>query len=344
MVAAQVVYDFTSNLSPTSVSPGWSSSAPLTETGAGSIAWNSGSGGFMRNVTGTTSTTQTTIYWGVTFGPTDPSQPWSPTTLSFRAKKTHTSTGQMYRVRSSADGYATELYRTPALVDSFRTHTVDLSGLGEITGPLTLRFYPNGGSTGAYLDVDDLILDAAYTPAGAADQTVSPAALASSEVFGVPVLVLGPRAVAVGIPSVETFGVPTLSEYVPEALVVFPEGLPSDESFGVPVVFVRTAGAVALPTGADVATFLHQPEVEALAGVHVGVITEFARAYTRGNGFYVDGVDDSVAGVILAATARLVGNPEQLDVQVGTVRRASFFKGWTLAEQRVLNHYRKVAS
>lgn len=343
MVAAQIVYGFTSDLSPTSVSPGWSSSAPITEVGAGTIAVTAA---VMQNVAGTTSQSQTTIYWTFTFGPDDVNQAWTPQQMSVRAKRTHTSTSQGLRVRTSADSFAANVYSFFGLTSSFVTHAIDLSGLGEITGPLTIRVYPNAGSTGAWLDFDDLTLDAVYTPAGAADQTVSPAALASSEAFGVPVLVLGPRAVVVGIPSAEAFGTPSLSSYVPEALVVFPEGLPSDEAFGVPVVFVRTEGAVALPTGEDVAAFLDAPghaDLVTLAGVHVGVITEFARIYTRGNGFHVDGVAEPLAGVILAATARLASNPEQLDIQVGSVRRASFFKGWSLAEQRVLNNYRGVA-
>lgn len=80
-----------------------------------------------------------------------------------------------------------------------------------------------------------------------------------------------------------------------------------------------------------------------MAEVHVGVITHFARLYTRGNGFTVAGVREEIAAVIMAAAARLVSNPEQLDITVGSTRRASGFKGWSLAERTVLNEYRGVA-
>lgn len=370
MVAAQIVYDFTSDLTPTSVSPGWSSSSPLTEVGAGTIAWNAS--GFMRNVTGTTSLSQTTIYWEVTYGPTDPTQAWTPTNVTFRAKKTHTSTSQGYRVRHSANGYASNVFVDQALVDSFRNETVDLSGIGEITGPLTLRFYPNGGSTGAYLDVDDLTLNAVYTPAGASDQSVTPGAVGSAEAFGSPTVVaplpspVGPT----GIASAESFGAPIVVviqpvNLEPEAIVsgeafgapvvvvipsqgVAPAGVASAEAFGVPEVqYGAPVPVVAYPTASDVSLFLTGSEIDdrlvAMAEVHIGVVTHFAQVYTRGNGFYVDGVVPEIASVILAATARLTSNPGQIDITIGSVRRQGSFKGWTLAEQKVLNPYRKVA-
>lgn len=370
MVAAQIVYDFTSDLSPTSVSPGWSASAPITEVGAGTIAWNAS--GFMRHVTGVTSTTQTTAYFEVTFGPTDPAQAWTPGSLTFRAKKTHTSTNQIYRVRSSRDAFTANLISTAPLVDSFRAHTVDLSSMGEITGPLTFRFYGNGGSTGAYLDVDDLTLNAVYTPAGASDQSVSPAGVVSAEAFGSPTVdaplpsSVGPASIA----SAEAFGAPVIVVLQPVNLE--PEAIISGEAFGTPVVVsipaqevaalgVGSAEAfgvpevehgapvpvVAYPTAEDVSVFLTGSEVDerlvAMAAVHIGVVTHFARVYTRGNGFYVDGVVEEIAAVILAATARLTSNPGQIDITVGSVRRQGSFKGWTLAEQKVLNPYRKVA-
>lgn len=370
MVAAQVAYDFTSDLAPTSVSPGWSASL-ITEVGAGTIAWSSS--GYMRNVTGTTSTTQKTIYWEVTVGPTDPAQAWTPTTLAFRAKKTHTSTGQMYRVSTSVDAFASELYRTPVLVDSFRAHTVDLSGLGEITGPLTFRFYPNGGSTGAYLDVDDLVVDAVYTPAGASDQEVTPGGVVSAEAFGSPTVdaplpsEIGPTGIAsaesfgsvavvviqpvvlepASIISGEAFGVPSV--VIIPLQEVAPQGVESAEAFGVPEVsHGAPVPVVAYPTAEDVSVFLTGSTVDdrlvAMAEVHIGVVTHFAQIYTRGNGFYVDGVVPEIASVILAATARLASNPGQIDITIGSVRRQGSFKGWTLAEQKVLNPYRKVAS
>lgn len=169
---------------------------------------------------------------------------------------------------------------------------------------------------------------------------ITPAGIASAEAFGVPVLETSQDVAPVGIESAEAFGVPDLSEYVPPALVLLPGGLSSSEAFGQPLVSTLAAGAVPYPTGEDVAAFLGAP-VEAES--HVGVITEYARAFTRGNGFYPGGIAEPLADVILAAAARLVSNPDQLDIQVGSVRRATYFQGWTLAEQRVLNDYRKVA-
>lgn len=73
------------------------------------------------------------------------------------------------------------------------------------------------------------------------------------------------------------------------------------------------------------------------------VIALFARQYTRGNGFYAEGVAQDIGAVILTASARLAANPEQLYTQVGGVVAGAGFQGWTLAEQIVLNQYRKVA-
>lgn len=176
-----------------------------------------------------------------------------------------------------------------------------------------------------------------------AGQDIYPASIASAETFGTPALETSQALVLVGIGSGEAFGVPGLSEYVPPALVLLPGGLASEETFGQPALGLVAPGFVPLPTGQDVADFLDAPVAD-LAEVHVGVITEFARVWTRGNGFSLGAVSEPVASVILAAAARLVSNPDQLDIQVGSVRRASFFQGWTLAEQRVLNDYRKVAS
>jgi len=103
---------------------------------------------------------------------------------------------------------------------------------------------------------------------------------------------------------------------------------------------------VGAPTGEEVASFLGASldgRTVGLAAEHVQVITELARSYCRGNGFYEEGIAKPIREVIVAATARLVAHPEQIDVQVGSVRRRAGFKGWSLAEQRVLNEYRRTA-
>lgn len=101
-------------------------------------------------------------------------------------------------------------------------------------------------------------------------------------------------------------------------------------------------------TGQQVADFLGQgdnPGLVALAGEHVAIITAMARAYTRDNGFDVDGFpNDDIAAVITTATARLVANPEQNRHSVGGVQQLDGFKGWSLAETFVLNRYRKRAT
>lgn len=81
----------------------------------------------------------------------------------------------------------------------------------------------------------------------------------------------------------------------------------------------------------------------------VPVITELARAHTRGRGFdNVTGYPAAdMAAVITLASARLAANPRQLLVRdkVGDVERElrSSFQGWTLAELAVLNRYRATA-
>src|SRR5699024_3737826 len=98
-------------------------------------------------------------------------------------------------------------------------------------------------------------------------------------------------------------------------------------------------------TGQQVADFLGQgddPELVALAGEHVQIITAMARAYTRGGGFTeLDGPADDVAAVITTATARLLANPEQIVQSVGGTRVGEGFQGWSLAETFVLNRYRR---
>lgn len=98
------------------------------------------------------------------------------------------------------------------------------------------------------------------------------------------------------------------------------------------------------PTAQDVADFLGQgdnPELVAMAGEHVLIITAFAQAYTRGNGFPSGFPVEPIAAVITTATARLLANPEQIDTRAGDVSVKGGFVGWSLAELFVLNTYRK---
>lgn len=103
---------------------------------------------------------------------------------------------------------------------------------------------------------------------------------------------------------------------------------------------------MATVTGKRVADFLgggDDTNLVTLAGNHADVVTSFARAYTRGEGFTDDGPNDEIAAVIITASARLVANPEQLSTDIGTVSTRNGFSGFTLTEQIVLNRYRKRA-
>jgi len=108
---------------------------------------------------------------------------------------------------------------------------------------------------------------------------------------------------------------------------------------------------VTLPTPNDVAAFLlwDVDEVEEHIKPHLFSVTSMARAYVRGNGFApTEGVPgilcrEDIAGVIVMATARSLCNPEQLTrIEVGSYSEVpTKFEGWTLAEQFVLNQYRR---
>lgn len=79
----------------------------------------------------------------------------------------------------------------------------------------------------------------------------------------------------------------------------------------------------------------------------VPLITTMAKAYTRGQGFDGDEPNPEIAAVITTASARLAANPKQLGntETAGPFSEAVVggFNGWTLAEQFVLNRYRKRA-
>jgi hypothetical protein len=123
------------------------------------------------------------------------------------------------------------------------------------------------------------------------------------------------------------------------------------------------AGAVVLLLGrADAPDLLDQ------AKSAVYIVAQFARAYTRGQGFTDDGVAEDIQGVIITATARLVSNPAQAGSQSesGPILRSGIggalvdgpgegqgpviadqsfsfsggFAGWTEIEKAILHRYR----
>jgi hypothetical protein len=103
---------------------------------------------------------------------------------------------------------------------------------------------------------------------------------------------------------------------------------------------------VAVPTGQDVADFLGAGSDTALVArcnETLLVIKPLARRHTRGNGWESSTVAAEIAAVIVAATARLAANPEQIDTQVGTVSVRGGFRGWSLVERMVLDDFRGTA-
>ena len=105
------------------------------------------------------------------------------------------------------------------------------------------------------------------------------------------------------------------------------------------------------PTAADVAAYLGRgddTQLVALAGVHLPLVTEWARTHTRGVGFdeFTDDPADPIAAVIVSATARLSANPELLQSEtIGDYNaRYTAFQGWSILERAVLDAYRRKAA
>lgn len=102
---------------------------------------------------------------------------------------------------------------------------------------------------------------------------------------------------------------------------------------------------VVLPTGLDVVNFLGRsgdPPMLALATEHVKITTAFCRAHTRGRGFDDEEVAEDLRAVIVAATARLVVNPAQVQRESADGYDVlGSFNGWSLPELIILNGYRQ---
>lgn len=101
-----------------------------------------------------------------------------------------------------------------------------------------------------------------------------------------------------------------------------------------------------MATGQDVANYLGRSddtELVTLAGVHAEHMTNLVRAYTRGQGFISNEPAPDLDSVIVTSAARLVSNPEGLISKgIGTLSVTfGTFNGWTLAEQTVLNGWRR---
>ncbi len=104
-----------------------------------------------------------------------------------------------------------------------------------------------------------------------------------------------------------------------------------------------------IPEPYDVADFLGKPEDPTTltrAQAQLPFVTATVRAYTRDRGFDdVGNMDRAIALVVVASTARLVGNPEHnIERSVGAFsEKAAIFNGWTLPELAVLHRSRKRA-
>jgi hypothetical protein len=92
----------------------------------------------------------------------------------------------------------------------------------------------------------------------------------------------------------------------------------------------------------DVTALLDQstPAVEQA----VPLVTTMAKAYTRGRGFTGNVPNREIAAVVTIAAARFAANSRQTSSSMTSGPFAadlrSFFTGWTVAEQIVLNRYR----
>lgn len=385
MPAVQIAYDFTSSLNPSVLPAGWSASSPITEVGASVITRQTTDGGILRYDPATGSKTQTTSYMVIDFGPTDPSQVWTPGTVTFRARRNGSLTE--FRVRHAGGGSGLIGSDNFVMTTSYVDCVVDVSDVGPITGNLSIRVYGYQQFSSNYIYYDTITMDGTYvdpavdvTVSGIASaeafgghqifvpatQDVFPDGLASAEAFGGLQVIPDQTFTVVGIPGEEGFGSAQVLA-IPNSLIE-PSGIEGEESFGGPqvlsvkavqVVGIASAQSFGLaevgittpeiivdyPTGEDIATFLGATNVIVpQAEEALSIIRSMARAYTRGNGFFTEGLKEELRDMIVSATGRLLGNPDQIDIQVGATRRRSFFKGWTLAEQKVLNSYRKVAS
>ena len=84
----------------------------------------------------------------------------------------------------------------------------------------------------------------------------------------------------------------------------------------------------------------------AMAEGHLATVLEYVKGFTRGRGFHGYIPERPLQAVIVAATGRLVTNPEQVTYySTGDYsERPATLTGWTLAELQVLRRYRRVTA
>lgn len=97
----------------------------------------------------------------------------------------------------------------------------------------------------------------------------------------------------------------------------------------------------------DVNTYLGASLPAAQVQAHINVASDMVEGYTRGEGFNDLGFPvGDVRQVILGVTVRSLTNPQSLQRQAAGSQSVTYgrFEGFTLAEQRILNRYRQMAS
>lgn len=102
-----------------------------------------------------------------------------------------------------------------------------------------------------------------------------------------------------------------------------------------------------MPEVQDVLDLIGRPVSSVQVEAALAVVTSMAKAYTRDVGFILGEPNEQIGAVILAATARLLANPDQSLGEQGmgafSVSYGSAFTGWSVAELYVLNRFRTTA-
>ena len=105
-------------------------------------------------------------YFTLTLTPDGDTSEWTPLAVTLNAARGGSATPRGFQVRHSANSYGSDL---PGGGDvgsqraSWQARTIDLSGIGPLTGPLTLRFYVYMPTTGSTLEFDDIAVSGTYT-------------------------------------------------------------------------------------------------------------------------------------------------------------------------------------
>ena len=381
MATYEAFWDFDArDLTASELSGDSLASASAAVTTSGSLRYYNnyweGVGGYWLSLAPSQSTLAARLavnYLTFTITPTSAVDPWMPGSLVFDFSSI-SSSGSTWSLRTTSgtviDG-ATLTRKSPA----FSTFSIDLGAhFGQVTGPLSFRLHMAGGGSYSAIGLNDVHITGEF---GAQTTTINPAGITSREVFGIPRATRSSTISLVGIMSGEVFGQVSAARL----LTVNPAGITSGLAFGqvsparfIPVnpagitsgevfgqvsysiisslllvgitsgeVFGDPSIRVNLPTPDEIATLANIPNSPNVKTT-IDLIATFARSYTRGNGFIDDEkVEKDIGKVITTAAIRLLANPEQLDIRVGNVSRSSYWQGWTLAEQIILNQYRKVA-